>query len=148
VELIKAFLVVLILSLSGSINASDGVEEFGNVKVFYNIVPTSTLTPAMAKLYKIQRAENMSYINISVRTKDSTLLGEPVAATIDSTAVNEFGQTRFLEFREIKEPGAIYYIAILKHGDEETFQINADIIVHNDYKLHKLSFKRQLFHHQ
>jgi hypothetical protein len=145
---IKSICFLFLFSLSGALQASDGVEVFGNVKVFYNIVPTSSLTPAMAKLYSIQRAANMSYINISVRTNDSTLLGEAVGATIDSTAVNEFGQTHFLEFREIKEPGAIYYIAILKHGNDETFQISADIIVHNDYKLHKLSFQRQLFHHQ
>jgi hypothetical protein len=148
VKRIKALLVLLMLTLSGALHASDGVEVFGNVKIFYNIVPTSTLTPAMAKLYDIQRAKDMSYINISVRTNDSTLLGESVGATIDSTAVNEFGQTRFLEFREIKEPGAIYYIAIVKHGNDETLKINASIIVHNDYKQHKLSFQRQLFHHQ
>ena len=146
--LFKGAFVLFLLTLSVASNAMDGGSDFGNVKIFHNLIPTSTLSPKMAKLFGIQRAPNLSYANISVRTKDDTLIGKPVAATIKATAVNEIGQVRFIEFKEVKEPDAIYYIAVIKHGDDETIRINADVIVHNDYKKHQIRFQRRLFHQQ
>ncbi len=124
--------------------ADDGVTEFNGFKVFHNVINTSMLQPAVAKQYGIQRAPNRAYVNISLRTSDDSLLGEPLKAKVTGEVKNALGQVRYLEFEQISEKDAIYYIAVLRFRDKERLQFNISVAPYSDFITRKVSFSRQL----
>ena len=56
---------------------------------------------------------------------------------------NDIGQIKTLEFDEVKEGDAIYYLAQIKYSDEETFYF--DITVSDGKETHQLKFKQKFY---
>lgn len=127
------------------LGADDGVTEFNGLRVYHNVINTSMLQPAIAKEYGIQRAPNRAYVNISVRSIDDTLLGQPLKAKVTGQVKNALGQVRYLEFEKVEEKDAIYYIAVLRFRDKERLQFNIDVAPYSDFMTRKVSFSRQLY---
>lgn len=117
-------------ALISFISLSVHAEQFKNIKnseIHYSAFNSTLLTAGVATQYQLKRNGHSAILNISVL--DNSKLGKPaVDATITGTAKNLIGQIKTLEFKQIKEGQAIYYLAQFSISDEEslTFNINVD----------------------
>ncbi len=117
-------------ALISFISLSVHAEQFKNIKnseIHYSAFNSTLLTAEVATQYQLKRNGHSAILNISVL--DNSKLGKPaVDASITGTAKNLIGQIKTLEFKQIKEGQAIYYLAQFSISDEEslTFNINVD----------------------
>ena len=92
--------------------------------IHYNAFNTMMVTPEVAQSYGFTRARNRALLNISVI--DSTTK-KPLPAVVTGTRTNIIGQVLPLEFLQIKEQNAIYYIAQLRFTEEEMWRFELKI---------------------
>lgn len=105
---------------------AEQLENIGNLEVHYSSFPSTFLTPEVANTYRIQRSRYLAVINVTVLDKSQE--GKPaVTAVLTGQAKNLLGSIKNLSFREIREGSAIYYIAELKHANEESFSFTIDV---------------------
>ena len=115
-------------------------QSFGEYDVHYIIVPTMTLKPEIAEKYGLLRARNRSLVNISILNA----LGQPTSAAVTGISTNLLGQDQTLVFSEVTEGEAIYYLALLRHANEEYHRVAIDIVLANG-DLAELRFSQQMY---
>ena len=136
-------LLLLTACLSASALAADVIkgerkETFGDVTVHYNTFNSTFLTPDIAKAAELIRSKNQGVINVSV-IKD----GKPLVANVTGTVKDLTSQSVPLNFRQITEQGAIYYIAQYPVEQQETRTF--EIKVQNGDKINTINFNQELF---
>lgn len=126
-NLLIKLLLVIIVSLFLLTNASaENMKKLGSMNVHYMAIGSTFFTPEIAKAYGITRSRYNGLINISVL--DNTKAGNPAKAiSINGQAKNNLGQFKDLEFTEIKEGDAIYYLAQVSYNNEETLYFTLEI---------------------
>ena len=80
--------------------------------------------PEVAQSYGFTRARNRALLNISVL--DSTTK-QPLPAVVTGTRTNIVGQLLPLEFVQVKEQNAIYYIAQLRFTEAEMWRFEVQV---------------------
>ncbi len=139
------FLAIWLISVPLVCNAQANEIEtsatLGEYTVYYNVFNSLFIQPKTASIYKLPRAKNRSLINISVKktTEDQTI---PV--TISGYARNLMQQQTKLNFREIIEKDAVYYIADLRSINREVFHFDIEFQAKGGSK-QQLKFTRKLF---
>lgn len=96
-------------------------EMFGPYELFYSVVNTTFLEPEVAAQYGIIRGEKRAILNLAVRgpgTEEKAGESKPIAMLLKGRTW-DLMQNQFLEFREVREGPAIYYIADFKFINEE-----------------------------
>jgi hypothetical protein len=136
-------LLLLTACLSASALAADVIkgerkETFGDVTVHYNTFNSTFLQPDIAKAAELVRSKNQGVINVSV-IKD----GKPLIANVTGTVKDLTSQSVPLNFRQITEQGAIYYIAQYPVEQQETRTF--EIKVQNGDKINTINFNQELF---
>lgn len=136
-------LLLLTACLSVTAMAADAIkgerqETFGDVTVHYNTFNSTYLTPDIAKSAELIRSKNQGVINISVIKE-----GKPQMAQVSGSVKDLTSQTVPLQFKQITEQGAIYYIAQYPVDQQEirTF----DIKVQTGDKINTINFNQELF---
>lgn len=101
-------------------------KRFGAYEVLYTVIPSTTLLPEMAAEYNVVRAGDQALVNISVRRylPDGTDVAQ--AATLTGSYTNLI-QPKNLEFREVREKDAIYYLAQLRFTDRELLRFDIKV---------------------
>jgi len=137
------FKIIAYFSLVLSLNVSaENMQKLGSFNVHYMAIGATFLTPEIAKTYGIERSRFNGLINISVL--DNTQQGNPAqTVSITGTARNDLGQIKKMEFDEVKEGQAIYYLSQIKYSDEETFYF--DLTITNGKETQKLTFKQKFY---
>lgn len=98
----------------------------GDLEIHYSSFPSTFLTPEVANAYNIKRSRYSAVVNVAILDKSKD--GKPaVQAVLSGKARNLLGTEKKLSFREIREGSAIYYIAELKHTNEERFKFIIDV---------------------
>ena len=133
-----------LLGIGASAHAENS-RVFGDYVVHYNAFRSDTLSPEMAKAYELTRRNNRIIVNITVLKKVMGTTGKPVAATVTGNASNLTGQLKNLEFREIKEDTAIYYLAELKVSDGEFLKFKINITPQGEEGPARLQFSKRFF---
>lgn len=136
-------LFLLTACLSVTAVAADAIkgerkEVFGDTTVHYNTFNSTFLTPDIAKAAELNRSKNQGVINISV-IKD----GKPQMAQVSGTVKDLTSQSVNLNFKQITEQGAIYYIAQYPVPQQETRTF--DIKVQTGDKINTINFNQELF---
>lgn len=134
---------LLAACLSFSAVAADAIkgerkEVFGDVTVHYNTFNSTFLTPDIAKAAELIRSKNQGVINVSV-IKD----GKPLIANVTGTVKDLTSKSVPLNFRQVTEQGAIYYIAQYPVEQQETRTF--EIKVQNGDKINTINFNQELF---
>jgi len=102
--------------------ASQQSKFFGPFELHYSVVNTTFLDPAVAANYGITRGKKHAILNLAVRER------APDEISPDTTEARsmllkgrtwDLIQNQDLEFQEIREGDAIYYIASFKFINEE-----------------------------
>ncbi|MGY1890743.1 MULTISPECIES: DUF4426 domain-containing protein [Pseudomonas] len=136
-------LLLLTACLSASALAADVIkgerkETFGDVTVHYNTFNSTFLQPDIAKAAELIRSKNQGVINVSV-IKD----GKPLVANVTGTVKDLTSQSVPLNFKQVTEQGAIYYIAQYPVPQQETRTF--EIKVQNGDKINTINFNQELF---
>lgn len=135
------FIILVSFSLNGNVFA-ENMKKMGSMQIHYMAINATFLTPKIAKAYNVERSRFNGLINISVL--DDTLKSTPAkAVSIRGKARNDIGQIKTLEFDEVKEGDAIYYLAQVKYSDEETYYF--DITISDGKETHQLKFKQKFY---
>jgi hypothetical protein len=117
--IIKLFLSITISVLCVSNASAENMKTLGSMNVHYMAIGSTFFTPEIAKAYGITRSRYNGLVNISVL--DNTQDGTPAKhVSILGQAKNNLGQFKDLEFQEVKEGDAIYYLAQVNYHNEET----------------------------
>lgn len=117
-------------------------ETFGDTEVHYISFPSTFLSPEIAKNYGIERSSYVAVVNISVLDASSDQK-TPMKANVAGSARNLIGNAKELEFKEIVETGAIYYIATVSYANQETFRFTIDVTA--DGKTNTLKFQNMFY---
>ncbi|WNC67762.1 DUF4426 domain-containing protein [Thalassotalea nanhaiensis] len=134
-------LIFTVLGVSNVANA-ENMKKFDALEVHYIGLPTTVLQPDIAKNYGIERSRYRGFVNISVL--DTSKDGNPALKVgISGKATNLIGQPMTLEFEEIKEGSAIYYITTVKYPNDELYRF--DILINNNGKEHRLKFEQKFY---
>ena len=136
-------LFLLTACLSVTAVAADAIkgerkETFGDVTVHYNTFNSTFLTPDIAKSAELIRSKHQGVINISV-IKD----GKPLIAQVSGTVKDLTSQSVPLNFKQVTEQGAIYYIAQYPVPQQETRTF--EIKVQTGDKINTINFNQELF---
>ncbi len=103
-------------------------QMFGPFELHYSVVNTTFLDPKVAEAYGLVRGEKRAILNLAVR-EHIEIEGEK---STEARAMKLKGKTwdliqnQSLEFQQVREGPAIYYIAGFKFIDEEWrfFEVN------------------------
>lgn len=106
---------------------AEQLQLVGDHEVHYVVFPTTFLQPKIAEQYGLPRGRDRALVNVSVLGPD----GKPIAATVTGRSENLLGQRQVLDFIEVKEDYAVYYLALLTHADEEHHRIALDVTLGN-----------------
>jgi len=132
---------VVVLTLTDTPAAmAEQKQRLGDWDVHYILVQTSFLKPDIAARHGIVRGRDRALLNISVIGDD----GLPVPARVAGTFRNLLEQTTVLEFQEVQEGTAVYYLAEVRHTDRETLRFVIDITP-PDGVAQQLRFQQQMF---
>lgn len=137
------FSLALSLFVAISANANEtNMKALGSMNVHYMAIGSTFFTPEIAKSYGITRSRYNALINISVL--DNSKDGTPAkTVSLTGTAKNNLGQFKTLNFTEVKEGEAIYYLAQVNYNDEET--IHFDITINDGSEKQQLKFSQKFY---
>jgi hypothetical protein len=113
----------MLFSLFAHYAHAEQKKVLGDWDVHYIVIPSTFLTPEIAKANNIRRSATNALVNISVldsRTKAA------LEVDVSGTARNLIGTTKNLDFKTVKEGDAIYYLATVSFDDKEVlrYEIN------------------------
>ena len=114
-------------------------QTFGELDVHYSVFNSSFLQPDIAAAAGLTRSKTVGVLNIAALKGGK---GQP--AKVGGTLKNLLGQTVELQFKQVLESGAVYYLAEFPLRDREilTFSVNVQI---GDGAPHTLTFNQEVF---
>ena len=126
----------ILLSLLFATTCNADVEQWQEYEIHYTTFKSTLIPAKVATAHGITRSDRRIVTNISIR-KDN----QAVAAILTGTTRNLLSQLFQLNFVEVTEPGAIYYLAnqLIDEKDTLRFEVHLEI----EEQSHKLSFTRQ-----
>ena len=120
-------------------------EAFGPFELYYSVVNTTFLEPGVAATYGITRGEKRAILNLAVRERLAD--GTAARTMLLQGRTWDLIQNQTLEFREIREGPAIYYIAEFKFINEEWRFFEVDFRPEGADQTYTFKFKHQVFIH-
>jgi hypothetical protein len=136
-------LLISLLTVAGPAIAQQS-EMFGPYELHYSVVNTTFLEPEVAAAYGITRGKKRAIINLSVR--EHLEGGRDVARPMLLKGRTwDLIQNQFLEFKEIREGPAIYYIAQFKFINEEWRFFEVDFRPEGAEETFTFKYKHQLY---
>jgi hypothetical protein len=139
----KPFLQAILLVLTAALMApaiAEQKQRIGAYDAHYSIVPTLFLKPEVAARHGIRRGRDRALLNVSVLDRTET----PVRAAVSGTVRNLLGQQLNLEFREVLDGTAVYYLAVVQHTNREMLRFVIDITT-PDAAVHQLDLTQTLY---
>lgn len=130
------FILTLCLALPA---AAERKQSFGSLDVHYSIFNSSFLQPQVAAANGLVRGPKQGVVNIALLDA-----GKAREANVSGNVRNLLGQSRALEFKQIREAEAVYYIAQFRFDSRE--------VLHFDFKVqtsggpeHSFSVTQEMF---
>lgn len=137
-------ILVLFIGLFSKSIWAENSKTFGDYIIHYNAFRSDTLTPEIAKAYSLTRRNNRMVVNITVQKKQGNTT-KAVKANISGFASNLTGQIKDLDFKEIHDGEAIYYLAQSQVSNRETLKFDIKATPKGETLVAKFNF-RQIFY--
>jgi hypothetical protein len=135
--------VALWLALLPGLVLAQQTETFGPFELHYSVVNTTFLDPTVAATYGITRGEKRAILNLAVR--ENLADGSKARAMELQGRTSDLMQQQGLEFREIREGDAIYYIAEFSFINEEWRFFEIEFRPEGATQSYTYKFKHQLY---
>jgi hypothetical protein len=136
-------LFALWLALLPGLVLAQQTETFGPFELHYSVVNTTFLDPTVAATYGITRGEKRAILNVAVR--ENLADGSKARAMELQGRTSDLMQQQALEFREIREGDAIYYIAEFSFINEEWRFFEIEFRPEGATQSYTYKFKHQLY---
>ena len=123
-------------------------EMFGPYELHYSVVNTTFLEPQVAATYGIVRGDQRAILNLAVREHLED--GSQVARTMQLQGVTRdlIQKKQSLQFQEVREGPAIYYLADFKFINEEWLYFAVDFRPEGADRTYTFELKHQLYQDQ
>ena len=136
-------LVIPILWLSQAVWGQDNIRhEMQQHFVYHNVFNSTLITPDIAKNYHLVRAKDRVYLNIAVVKKTG---GYGIPTNIKGTYRNLMQQQQVLDFVEINEATATYYLAPIRFDNEEILHIDVDVSLKDSSDSARFTITKKLY---
>lgn len=144
---IKKSIALLTLLINCGFAYADNDEQvasFNNYDIHYSVFNTSFLAPEVASAYGITRSKELALVNIAVRKhKDE---GESVAVpAIIHGNVRDLIHKSPLEFKEVREQNAVYYLSTVKIDHKQTVYFTISVQPDPNIKPYTFEFPKTLY---
>ena len=136
-------LLILIAMLCGAGAQAQQSEIFGPYELHYSVVNSTFLAPEVAATYGIVRGNKRAILTLAVR-EEMAPAGETLSMLLQGRTWDLI-QNQFLEFQEIREGPAIYYIAEFRFINEEWRFFEVDFRPSGGNETYTFKFKHQLY---
>lgn len=120
-------------------------QEFDNYTVHYIAVATTFLTPEIAQQYNIIRSERRAFLNIAVIRNNPDGSTTPVSATVMGSKHNLLQQSDDIEFAEIREGEAVYYIGQFDFSNAENVRFAVSVQPEGKGPVREIEWSTQLY---
>ncbi|HED35528.1 MAG TPA: DUF4426 domain-containing protein [Gammaproteobacteria bacterium] len=134
----------LLFSVFSNAAFAEHSKTFGDYVIHFNAFRSDTLTPEIAKAYSLTRRNNRMVVNITVQKKEGNTT-KPVKANVSGFASNLTGQVKNLEFKEVLDGEAIYYLAQSKVSNRETLKFEIKATPAGEKLIAQINFKQQFY---
>ena len=138
----RVFLILAAMLCAGAIQAQQS-EMFGPYELHYSVVNSTFLAPEVAATYGIVRGDKRAILNLAVR-EEMAPPGETLNMQLQGRTWDLI-QSQTLDFLEIREGKAVYYIAEFKFINEEWRFFEVDFRPEGADKTYTFKFKHQLY---
>ncbi|MEP5765796.1 MAG: DUF4426 domain-containing protein [Halieaceae bacterium] len=136
---------ILLLALAlGASAAQAGSQQFGPYEVLYTVVNTTFVEPEVAARYQLVRARDRAFVNLAIREQLPDGSDRAVSARIEGRTWDLF-QNQFLEFREVREGDAVYYIADFEFSDAEIRFFDIQLLPAGAKRSSQLKFQQKVY---
>ena len=134
----------LLLGTLSTAAVAENSRAFGDYIVHYNAFRSDTLTPEIAKAYSLTRRNNRMVVNITIQRKNGDAT-KPVKGKVTGFASNLTGQIKELEFMEVLDGEAIYYLAQSQVSHMETLKFDITVTPAGESLVAKVNFEQKFY---
>lgn len=120
-------------------------ERYGPYELHYSVVNTSFLSPEVAARYGLTRGRNYAILNLAVREHLDDGSTEARPMLLQGGTIDLLNKLQVLEFQEIREGSAIYYIAEFRFIDEEWRRFEVDFRPEGASRSYRFELRHQLY---
>jgi len=121
---------------------ADNSKLYDRHTVHFNAFPSDSLPSQMTQKYKIQRSKNIALINVSIVKNDKSKKIEGIQSRVTGVLKNLLGQLKKLDFQEVHEGSAYYYIAQVAVENNDIVHFKVQIETH-DKQHYDIKFRKQ-----
>ncbi len=114
------WVLVLAALLAPGIGVGEQMRRFGDFQAHYVVFPSTFVQSEIAHQYGLRRGPGLAVVNISVLDA----AGRGAACAIAGHSKNLLGQISPLTFKEVREGDAVYYLAEVRHADQEVLRFS------------------------
>lgn len=119
---------------------ADNYQQHGDLEIHYNAMPTTRLAPEIAEAYGIQRSRLQGMLMISV-----SRAGESVPARLRGHVVDGAGDTRAIDFREVRQADYVNTVGTFRIDDLERLRFELEVQPRDDDGRYPIRFSER-FH--
>lgn len=139
------FALLSVATLFAQTASASQFERFGDLDVHYIVFNTTDLSPEMAERYGLTRSPDLGLINISGRRLAEDGTTTPVRLELEGSVTNLLGQRQSLNFREIEDRSAVYYLESVRLTDRETLRFDVRVTDTETGRRHDIQFSKALW---
>ncbi|MFU8814269.1 MAG: DUF4426 domain-containing protein [Pseudomonadales bacterium] len=136
----RLFAPLLLALLLAAPAGAEQKQSIGAFDAHYSLVPTLFLKPEIAARHGITRSRDRALLNVSILDASDV----PVQAQVTGRSRNLLGQEVRLQFRQVLDGQAVYYLAEVQHADREMLRFIVDVTT-PDSAAHRLEFMQTMY---
>ncbi|UVW35073.1 DUF4426 domain-containing protein [SAR92 clade bacterium H455] len=134
---------IVSLALPAAALANDKIfKKVGNKKIFFSAFNSTFIDPDVAVANQIVRGKDKGLVNIAVIVDVGT--GKP--AVITGNVYNIFQMSQALEFIEVREQDAVYYLAPFEFENEDLLTFKISVRADPEKPAYDFKFQKKMYH--
>lgn len=131
--------------LPAAAELADVSDASGDYEIHYIAVNSTFLQPEIAAQYGIVRSPRNAFLNIAVLRKNANGSTLPVTATVSGSKHNLLQQSETVNFAEVREGTAIYYLGQFGFSDAEILRFEITVQAQDSTTTHNIAWQTQLY---
>lgn len=140
----RLFGLILLTMTALSARAEQMIAD-GRYEIHYNAFNSGFLTPEVAQAYNITRSQYRALVNVSVLRIQEDGRKVPARAQVSGEVANLVDQARQLQFRQIDEGDAIYYLASFRFTNDEQLSLSLQVQPDPDAEPYRIQFQQTFY---
>jgi hypothetical protein len=134
---------IVSLALPATAVANDKIfKKVGDNKIFFSAFNSTFIDPDVAVANQIVRGKDKGLVNIAVIVDVGT--GKP--AVITGNVYNIFQMSQTLEFVEVREQDAVYYLAPFEFENEDLLTFKISVRADPKKPAYDFKFQKKMYH--